>query len=236
MNYKKHYDLLIERAKTRTINGYNEKHHIIPRCMGGDDSDDNLVKLYPEEHYLAHQLLVKMYPTNRKLIFAANMMCVGHGEKRQSNKRFGWLRRKLAVAISKCNSGRVSKNKGVPMKQEYREKLQTLWEFTHPDGSKSVVKGLHEFCAKHGLNPSAMSAVCKGRRNHHKGFKLRKLTNITESDNMEYVSKPRKPCNVAGHNSLKVIIDGIEYKSVAECMRETGYSREKIMKIYRGEI
>ena len=64
MNYEKHYNLLIERAKTRVIKGYTEKHHIIPKCMGGTDDASNISILTPEEHYIAHLLLVKMYPSN----------------------------------------------------------------------------------------------------------------------------------------------------------------------------
>ena len=37
MNYQKIYDTLINRAKDRIYAGYTEKHHIIPRCMGGND-------------------------------------------------------------------------------------------------------------------------------------------------------------------------------------------------------
>lgn len=104
MNYKRIYDNLIERAKTRTIDGYTEKHHIIPRCMNGSDDDRNLVRLTPEEHYIAHLLLVKIYPDNSKLVYAANMMCVSsdsHNGERQSNKRHGWLRRKWQRHIVK---------------------------------------------------------------------------------------------------------------------------------------
>lgn len=235
MNYQKHYDLLIDKARKRgIINCYHEKHHVIPRCMGGTNDKSNIVVLTPEEHYLAHQLLVKIYPDNRKLIYAVNMMCVG-SDRRPNNKRFGWLRRKLVKIISAVNSGRDAWNKGKSMSSEQKDKLQTLWEFTHPDGSKSVVKGLHEFCKTHNLNPSAMSAVCKGKRRHHKGFTLRKLTNVTDTDNMEYIPIKRK-CDVAGHNSISVIIGGVVYSSVAKCMKETGLSRERIMKIHRGEI
>ncbi len=97
MNYQNIYDSLIQRAKTRSLIGYSETHHIIPRCMGGKDDKHNLVELTPEEHYLAHQLLVKIYPKNFKLAFAANAMCVNNEfSGRSCNKLFGWLRRKLS--------------------------------------------------------------------------------------------------------------------------------------------
>jgi hypothetical protein len=94
MNYEKHYSLLIERAKTRTIEEYTEKHHIVPKCVGGNDEKENLVALTPEEHFLAHQLLVKIYPNESKLIYAALMMCSSskfHG--RRNNKLYGWIKR-----------------------------------------------------------------------------------------------------------------------------------------------
>lgn len=74
MNYKKIYDQIIEKAKfeNRSKNSgvYYEQHHIIPKCLGGDNSKNNLVLLTGKEHYMCHKLLVKIYPSNTKLIFA----------------------------------------------------------------------------------------------------------------------------------------------------------------------
>ena len=82
-----------------------ETHHIIPRCSGGSDTKDNLVDLTPEEHYIAHQLLVKIYPNNKRLIHAAIMMTVNSNNQLRNNKLYGWLRRKHSVAISDNQSG-----------------------------------------------------------------------------------------------------------------------------------
>ena len=35
MNYQRIHDAIIDRARNRTLQGYREKHHVIPRCMGG---------------------------------------------------------------------------------------------------------------------------------------------------------------------------------------------------------
>lgn len=114
MNYKNIYENLIERGKNRTFLSYSERHHIIPRCMGGKDSKDNLVELTPEEHYLAHQLLVKIYPENFKLVFAVHRMCSG-----RNNKLYGWVRRRHAEAISIINS--------VKQKGEKNSQYGTSW-------------------------------------------------------------------------------------------------------------
>ena len=94
MDYQRHYDLLIEKAKQRTTDLYTERHHIVPQCLGGTDDQLNLVALTPEEHYVAHQLLVKMYPENRSLVHAAIMMIPANGLQNRNNKMYGWLRRK----------------------------------------------------------------------------------------------------------------------------------------------
>lgn len=101
MNYKRIYDDLIDRSKNREIYGYKEKHHIIPRCIGGTDENSNLVYLTPEEHYIAHQLLTKIFPDNDKLIYAAIAM----RRARPTNKLYGWLRRKYSKVVSGRQSG-----------------------------------------------------------------------------------------------------------------------------------
>lgn len=117
MNYKKIYDSIINRAQNRILTGYFEKHHIIPRCMGGTDDKNNLVNLTPEEHYVSHQLLVKIYPNENKLIFAVVIM----SGKNPNNKLFGWHRRKLATAQSIAKTG-VSRG---PQTQVHRDAIGT---------------------------------------------------------------------------------------------------------------
>src|ERR1700761_6367406 len=95
MDYRKHYDRLIERARSRTVDGYTERHHVIPRCLGGSDASENLVRLTAEEHYLAHLLLVRLNPGVHGLVLAVMQMSGRSGPTvRRSNKFYGWLRRR----------------------------------------------------------------------------------------------------------------------------------------------
>lgn len=109
MNYQLHYDSIVHRAQMRILppDQYTEKHHIIPRCMGGSDDITNLVELTPEEHFVAHQLLIKIYPNDNKLKFAAHMMTVTNNSKLRNNKQFGWLRKQLSLALSDLHSGKT---------------------------------------------------------------------------------------------------------------------------------
>lgn len=106
-------------AKIRILDEYTETHHIVPRCMGGTDEPTNLVELTPEEHFVAHQLLIRIYPDIDKLVFAAKMMTIGNSNHHRGNKLYGWLRRRFIETISKpCSEetkikiGLANKGKG----------------------------------------------------------------------------------------------------------------------------
>lgn len=101
-----HYENLIERARNRALTGYIEKHHIVPKCMGGKNNKNNIVFLTPEEHYLAHYLLIKIYPDNHRLLWAAMAMTNHTKNMERNNKLYGWLRRRFAEEMSKRNKGR----------------------------------------------------------------------------------------------------------------------------------
>ena len=107
MDYQQHYNVLIERGKNRQCpeDLYVEIHHVIPVCLDGKNNSENLVALTPEEHYVAHQLLVKIYPGNYKLVHAAHMMTVDSHGTRINNKLYGWIKRKLAIIVSERFSG-----------------------------------------------------------------------------------------------------------------------------------
>jgi len=81
MDYTKIYNQITERAQTQKIEGYVEKHHIIPRCMGGIDDKDNLVRLTSREHFLCHMLLVEIYPQEYKLKYALFLMSINKNKK-----------------------------------------------------------------------------------------------------------------------------------------------------------
>lgn len=71
--YDNDYTTLISGCKNRglkktSLDFYTETHHILPRCMGGTDVEENLVLLTPLEHLVAHILLFRQDETNLKHI------------------------------------------------------------------------------------------------------------------------------------------------------------------------
>lgn len=58
--YQRWYDELMDRAGRRLIPAcYTERHHIVPKSLGGPDDACNLVTLTYREHFIAHWLLTK---------------------------------------------------------------------------------------------------------------------------------------------------------------------------------
>jgi len=78
MNYLRVYSQLIYKAKSKNRKKnegtYYEHHHIIPKCMGGSNDNENIVLLTAREHYISHWLLVKIYNYNFRLVSAFNSM------------------------------------------------------------------------------------------------------------------------------------------------------------------
>jgi hypothetical protein len=128
--YKKIYDNIINRAKSRMIDGYTEKHHIIPKSLGGSDNSDNLVHLTAKEHFVCHLLLTKMVigMDRSRMCYAAWQMTHINGRERYipSGNMYALLRKNLSESL-----------KGIP-------KTYTIWlGKKHSDKSKqkqSMVK------------------------------------------------------------------------------------------------
>ena len=57
------YIEFIESCRHKTINGVVNRHHIIPKCMGGTDEEDNIIELSAEDHAMAHWLLYLENPS-----------------------------------------------------------------------------------------------------------------------------------------------------------------------------
>lgn len=134
MDYAKIYDRLVARARDRTIDEYTERHHVIPRCMGGTDDASNLVRLTAEEHFMAHKLLVKMHPGNLKLVFALQAMSMNKDGREATNKLFGMWRRMVSKATGDTLRGiprpphvaEASRAalKGIPLSQEHIDRIR----------------------------------------------------------------------------------------------------------------
>lgn len=64
--YATWYYSIIEKSKLRILpkSTYVEKHHIVPRCLGGNNLKENIATLTAREHFVCHYLLTKMTSGN----------------------------------------------------------------------------------------------------------------------------------------------------------------------------
>ena len=123
MNYQSLYNSIIERARHRHIEGYTEKHHVIPRCLGGTNDKHNLVRLTPKEHYIAHLLLCHIHPTNWKVWAALIMMAP---KAKVNGERVTVSAKTYQYARERYGTLRVDKTHTQEAKQKMRErKLNT---------------------------------------------------------------------------------------------------------------
>lgn len=77
------YYKLISHYKNTISEGFVEKHHIKPKCLGGTDDAANLVVLPARAHFIAHALLSKAYPDNVALAHAFAMMGVNNSHQKR---------------------------------------------------------------------------------------------------------------------------------------------------------
>lgn len=110
--YTRWYNSIIHYRKKNIIL-IGEVHHIIPRCLGGSNSKENLVRLTEKEHLTCHHLLTKMVSDSKQkssLYYAYNRMShVSKDSKRNklTAKQYEIARKLLKEAAKITNTGKV---------------------------------------------------------------------------------------------------------------------------------
>ena len=142
------------RAQSRNISGYLEKHHIIPKSIGGSNAETNIAKLTAKEHFVAHHLLIKFHVSKekRKMQLAFWMMFKKSGltsGRCVSNARtYEWARKQASAARSgvprtpetlakmhRFPKGHKPWNTGIPRTDQEKEKLRAS-QLGKPSGNK----------------------------------------------------------------------------------------------------
>jgi len=111
--YSKWYNQIVLRAQHRITKGYTEKHHVIPKSLGGTDKKENLADLTAREHFICHLLLPK-FTTDKdkqKMQYALWMMMHIQNEHQQERYRINShyyliLKENLSKVFSKQHKGR----------------------------------------------------------------------------------------------------------------------------------
>jgi hypothetical protein len=133
--YTKTYFAIIDRAKQRSISGYVEVHHIVPKCLGGTDEAENTVRLTAREHFICHLLLTKMHDDHLLKFAFASMNRINDN---QTGKRIPIKTSVIYEYLKKCNSVAASirstgiKNNIGKKKYYNPETGKEILRFDHP--------------------------------------------------------------------------------------------------------
>lgn len=143
---------------------YHERHHIVPKCLGGDNNEENLIDLYAKEHFIAHKLLALEHPENDKLISAYNMMafakCPNHQRFELSPEEYAETRKIFSDSIKTkwqekhyrdrqiANLKRRWENPDYRKKQSDRRRMLNYQMWSDPEFKKRMGKKVAERLAK----------------------------------------------------------------------------------------
>lgn len=110
--YTTTYYSIIYNAQARPLDTsiYTEKHHIIPKSLGGLNLSNNMVRLTAREHFVCHLLLIKMLTGNdkHKMAYALSRMLTSnknHNRYSPSSKLYEVSRKYRSEAISNTHKG-----------------------------------------------------------------------------------------------------------------------------------
>lgn len=104
--YTSWYFSIINKAKERATEGYTEKHHIVPKTLGGKNNKSNIVILTAREHFICHLLLTKMLidDDRHKMVYALHMLSNASNKSHQrytpSSKLYEYERKLFAETHS----------------------------------------------------------------------------------------------------------------------------------------
>lgn len=139
--YTKWYNSIIYKAQNREpLNEYVEKHHIIPKSLGGSDINDNLVKLTAKEHFICHLLLPKMVTGTYvyKMKKAAQLMgtIVGYKQKRYkiNSNTYSILMKQATVPDE------VRERMGIAQKRRFKNSPGTFLGKRHSNNTRLKMK------------------------------------------------------------------------------------------------
>jgi hypothetical protein len=221
MNYSKIYNQLMLNAKNREITNYTENHHIIPKCMGGNNDIKNLIKLTFREHYIAHWLLSKMYKKNLKISYklgcAFLLMSKSNNGKRITNSKFFDRARtqfkKSQIEFYNSDEGITYLKERGKTRSQNRKNLFS-YHFYHETYGDFLLPtiDLVELFPEQKLNSSNLVKVGKEERSSTKGWILFKNKDIGVSGFLK--KKKEKMSNSAKNRQNEVWNKGISTKII----------------------
>ena len=192
--YSHKYYTIIEKAKKRTdLEGYSEKHHILPKSLGGTNDEVNLVKLTAREHFICHLLLIRMVEglAKAKMVYAAWQLSRPTKNKvlNVTNRVYERLKKELSEAYTGKKRDPFSDQARKNMSEAHKGSKNYMYGKQHSEEVKEVMsqnrKGLtsgksNPFYGKT-HSPETIALIAK-----------------KSSDKQKGISKPKIACQYCG--------------------------------------
>ena len=190
--YYNYYYSLINKSRNRLLEEYSEKHHIIPKSIGGNDSVENLVSLTAREHFIAHLLLTKItFGENKSKMINAVFCMINMNQTKVNSRSYEKLKIEYSKHMRENNPvflEQTRKKIGNTLKEYYRNNKVPFQGKKHTEESKKLIsekrKGM-KFTKEHKLK---LSLAHKGK----KGFKHSDETKRILSEKSKNVNLGRK--------------------------------------------
>lgn len=190
MDYQRIYNEFIadRRKKEKTLTGYTEKHHIIPRSHGGDNSKKNIIKLTAQDHYFAHELLARIHGGG---MWSALFLMSSYGTKsaqgvKVSRKqyeiaRINFIEHQRMIMTGEGNHffgkthdsetiKKIIKNRAQVTGKDHHEYNHEVVYWQHLETGERIYATQNEFRKITGLCHKPVSMVFHGKRKSHKGW------------------------------------------------------------------
>lgn len=127
--YTKIYFRLMSTRKTQsTESPVYDRHHILPRSLGGSNNSSNLVLLTPREHYVAHRLLTKMCRVGsleNRSMHCAMVRFLGKNKQRYKNRITSRAHQTIIEGNRMAMSGKGNPFYGKTHSDETRKNMST---------------------------------------------------------------------------------------------------------------
>lgn len=153
---------------------YHERHHIKPKCLNGNNDENNLVDLFPREHFIAHKLLAEENPDNHSLV--ASYWCMAYLRKNNEEKnpctpeeyeeaRLAFIASQQGHPVSQDTRNKISNiRKGHEVSQETRDKISK--SLTGHKLTNETKKKLSEI-SKRNFTPEMREKLIKANTGRH---------------------------------------------------------------------
>lgn len=193
---------------------YVERHHILPECLGGPNTADNLVFLTAREHIVCHALLTKMVHGNvRHKMYHALAMMVKPRNSEQTRLRA--FKPSYALGLARSRQGATS---------------GSFSRDAHPFAIRVSINGVMYASVHQAAKALGISGGAVMRQAEH-------LERVGAYPKPEVSRRSAGTFAVDNHPRAQTVnLDGVTYSSLTQAACATGISRADISKITQAGI